>query len=111
MTNTADTVLAVAAFAIAAWINPDAAIGATFGSAFFLLNSDQHPVPKRIGYAAVSAVVGYGAGLAAPDAWAMLASAMTAAVAVVTMSALSRSIESEGLGALRSIIDIIRGRK
>ena len=111
MTSTTDTVFAIAAFAIAAWIDPHSAVGATFGSAFFLLSADHHPTHKRIGYAVISAVVGYAAGLAAPDTWAMLASAVTAAIAVVSITALSRSIESEGLGALRSIVDIIRGRK
>lgn len=111
VTNSADTIFAVAAFAIAAWINTDAAVGATFGSMFFLLNSENHAMPKRIGYAAISAVVGYAAGITASDSWAMLTSAAAAAVAVATLTALSRAIETEGLGAIRSILDIIRGRK
>ena len=111
VTNSADTLFAVAAFAIAAWINADAAVGATFGSMFFLLNSEAHALPKRLGYAAISAVMGYASGITAPDSWAMLTSAGSAAVAVVTLTALSRAIETEGLGAIRSIFDIIRGRK
>lgn len=111
VTNSTDTLFAAAAFAIAAWINTDAAIGATFGSMFFLLNSESHSMPKRLGYAAISAVMGYAAGITAPDSWAMLVSSACAAVAVVTLTALSRAIETEGLGAIRSIFDIIRGRR
>ena len=111
VTNSADTIFAVAAFSIAAWINADAAVGATFGSMFFMLNSENHALPKRLGYGAISAVVGYAAGITASDSWAMLTSAAAAAVAVATLTALSRAIESEGLGAIRSILDIIRGRK
>ena len=111
VTNSTDTIFAVAAFSIAAWINADAAVGATFGSMFFLLNSESHSMPKRLGYAAISAVMGYAAGITASDSWAMLTSAAFAAVAVVTLTALSRAIETDAIGAIRSIFDIIRGRK
>jgi len=100
MTNTSDSLVVATAFAVAAWINADAAVGAAFGSAFFLLNAEQHPMPKRLAYACISAGVGYGAG-----------SAATAAVGVVVLTSISKSIETEGLGALRTIFEIIRGRK
>lgn len=110
MTN-AENALAASLLVIATWINPEAGIGAAFGSMFFMMNSDAHALPKKLGYSAISLVVGYGAGVAASGSWAMIAAAGTAAVAVVSLTALSRSIEKEGLGALRSIFEIIRGKK
>src|SRR5690606_13331402 len=95
MTHTSDSLVVAAAFVVAAWINADAAVGAAFGSAFFLLNAEQHPMPKRLAYACISAVVGYGAGLAAGGSWTLLVSAATAAVGVVALTSVSKSIETE----------------
>lgn len=111
MTHTSDSLVATVAFVVAAWINADAAVGAAFGSAFFLLNAEQHPMPKRLAYACISAGVGYGAGVAAGGSWTLLVSAATAAIGVVALTSVSKSIETEGLGALRTIFEIIRGRK
>lgn len=111
MTHTSDSLVTAAAFGIAAWINTDAAVGAAFGSAFFLLNAEQHPMPKRLAYAGISAGVGYGAGLAVGGNWTLLVSAATAAVGVVVLTSVSKSIETEGLGALKTLFEIIRGRK
>ena len=111
MTHSSDSLVTAAAFGIAAWINTDATVGAAFGSAFFLLNAEQHPMPKRLAYAGISAGVGYGAGLAVGGNWTLLVSAATAAVGVVVLTSVSKSIETEGLGALKTLFDIIRGRK
>lgn len=111
MTHTSDSLVASVAVVVAAWINTDAAVGTAFGSAFFLLNAEQHPMPKRLAYACISAGIGYGAGVAAGGSWTLLVSAATAAIGVVALTSVSKSIETEGLGALRTIFEIIRGRK
>lgn len=111
MTHTSESLVVATAFGIAAWINADAAAGAAFGSAFFLLTAEQHPMPKRLAYACISAGVGYGAGIAVGGSWTLLVSAATAAVGVVVLTSVSKSIETEGLGALKTLFDIIRGRK
>lgn len=88
--------------------NADAAVGAAFGSMFFLLSSEHNPVMKRLGYAAVSLCIGYAVGLAVGAPWTMLASATSAAVAVVTLASLTETITKGGVVAL---MDIWRGRK
>lgn len=106
--NTGDLVAIIAAMLAGVTLNMDAAIGATFGMAFFLLSNGHHPFPRRIGYASVSACVGYASGIAAGAPWSMLASATCAAVAVVSLASLADAIKRNGLAA---ILEIWRSRK
>lgn len=111
LTNS-DAAILAAAVSIAAWINADAAIGSSFGAMFFMLSNGGLPVVKRFAYASISLCVGYGAGLACSQEWAMLVSLLSASVAVVTITSLSKSIESGELsGALKLFIDLARGKK
>lgn len=107
-----DVVVVAAVAAVAAWINADAAIGASFGAMFFLLSSEERAPRKRLGYASISLCIGYGAGVAASDGWGVLLSGVVASVAVVTLTTLSRKIESGDLaGAAKMLIDVVRLRK
>ena len=89
-------------------VNADAAVGAAFGSVFFLLNNDHLTAPKRFGYAGVSLCIGYASGLAIGAPWSMLVGATTAAVAVVTLASLAETINKGGVAA---ILELWRGRK
>lgn len=93
------------AIAMAAWVNVDAATGATFGAAFFLLDQGQHPIPRRMVYASISAVMGYAAGLAVGGSITMITAVISSAVAVTALTALVRSIERDGI---KAIFDFIR---
>lgn len=98
--------------ALAAWVHPEAAIGASSGAMFFLLSSEEQTTHKKLGYATVSLCVGYATGLTASEGWAMLTSAGSAAVAVVTLGSLTRAIEAGELAnVLKLLIDFLRGRK
>ncbi len=98
--------IGAALLGLAAYLNTDATVGAFFGGMFFMLDQDHHPWLRRIAYAAISVCVGYGAGLAAPESWAMLAAATSSAVAVVALSSLVGSINRDGI---RAVLDTLRG--
>lgn len=111
LTNS-DAAILAAAVSIAAWINADAAIGSSFGAMFFMLSNERHPFGKRFAYATISLCLGYAAGLASPEGWTMIVSLLSASVAVVTITSLSKSIESGELsGALKLFIDLARGKR
>lgn len=108
MNNSAANAVAVAMPVILGLtINADAAVGAVFGAAFFLLSTAEHSGWRKAGYAAVSAGVGYAAGLAVGAPWAMLASAGGAAVAVVALASIIKTINTIGLAGL---LDLLRGK-
>lgn len=98
--------------ALAAWVNPDAAVGASAGAMFFLLSSEEKTAHKKIGYFLISLCVGYSVGLTASEGWAMLLSAGAASTGVVTLSTLTKKIDSgDFVGAVKMLIELARSRK
>lgn len=107
-TNSGEITAAAMPVVIGITINPDAAIGATFGAAFFLLSNEHFPPVKRFAYGGISLCVGYGTGIAIGAPWAMLASATGAAVAVVSLASLAKTISE---GGLQSLITLWRNKR
>ena len=93
-------------------LNTDAAIGASFGAAFYMLHQNQHGLFHRIAYGLVSLVAGYGVGAGYGDGWSLFAAVCGGAGAVVVLStALERVQSNEASPLVSFLLDILRGRK
>lgn len=93
-------------------LNPDAAIGAAFGAAFFMLHQDHHDPLKRMAYGLISLVAGYAIGVGWGGPWAMLVAVFGAASAVVVLSSLLESARNGKPSPLLDfVLSVLRGRK
>lgn len=93
-------------------LNPDAAIGAAFGSMFYLLSQEHQSIFHKIAYTLISMVAGYGVGAGYGDGWSLFAAVCGGAGSVVVLSTALDRIKSNESGPLMSfILDLIRGRR
>jgi hypothetical protein len=99
----------LAVFGILFAVNSDAAIGAAFGAAFFLMSATHFVLHLRTIYTAVSAVFGYGVGIGIGGDWAMLSAVLGSASAVVTLETLLHGREPSPF--MNWLLDVIRGRR
>lgn len=90
-------------------LQQDAAAGAAFGSAFFMVSAKDHKTAIRFVYTLISAGAGYAAGLALAGPWSMLAAILGAAGAVAFLDGLTQGGEPNGL--VKWVVDVVRGRK
>lgn len=90
-------------------LQQDAAVGAAFGSAFFMISAKDHKTAARFVYTLISAGAGYAAGLALAGPWSMLAAILGAAGAVAFLDGLTQGGEPNGL--VKWVVDVVRGRK
>lgn len=99
----------LAVFGLMFAVNSDAAIGAAFGAAFFLMSATHFSLYHRSVYTAVSAVFGYGVGIGVGGDWTMLSAVLGSASAVVTLETLLHGKEPSPF--MNWLLDIIRGRR
>ena len=90
-------------------LQQDAAVGAAFGSAFFMISAKDHKTAIRFMYTLISAGAGYAAGLALAGPWSMLAAILGAAGAVAFLDGLTHGGEPSGF--VKWVVDVMRGRK
>lgn len=98
-----------ALFGIMLAVNSDAAIGAVFGAAFFMMSATHFPLYLRSIYTAVSAVFGYAVGIGIGGGWTMLTAVLGSAGAVVTLETLLHGKEPSPF--MNWLLDVIRGRR
>lgn len=100
---------AIAIFGFMFAINADAATGATFGSAFFILSATHYVIAIRAAYAAISTVFGYSVGVGVGGDWAMLSAIFGSVGAIVVLETILHGGEPTPL--MKWLLELIRGRK
>lgn len=101
--------IALMVFGTGIVLQQDAAVGAAFGSAFFMISAKDHKTAARFMYTLISAGAGYAAGLAFAGPWSMLAAILGAASAVAFLDGLTQGGEPSDL--VKWVVDVMRGRK
>lgn len=102
-------VIALSFFGVGIMLQQDAAVGAAFGSAFFMVSATDHRTLARLLYTIISAGSGYATGLAFSGHWSMLAAIIGAAGAVMFLEGLMQGGEPNGF--IKWLADVIRGRR
>lgn len=93
------------------FIHPAAAIGASGGTAFFLMMPFCESNKQRVAMGLISLMFGYSAGVGADNSYAMLAALVSASVGVVTLNTIFVTVQDkDGLFAVISkVLEIIKG--
>ena len=107
--ETVQTTAAIALFGTMVVINSDAAVGASFGAAFFMLSAHQFTLVMRMFYTVISAGFGYGLAVGVGGDWVMITGIIGAAGAIAVLDSMMKG--SEPTAFVKWVLDTIRGRK